>query len=492
MSRHTHVLANSTNANSPDAGRQARNQRIVAALAMMTVAALYLTGLTRMGMYSVDEPRYADIARTMARTGDWITPKLWGQPWFEKPPLLYWMSAVGFKLGLGDDLSPRLPLALLSVSFLVFFYRRLSVVFDRPAAGYATAMLATSAGWLAYSHVAVTDVPLTACFTAALLLALPGSDGAGERGPARVAAALALGLAMLAKSLPPLILFVPILVWDRRNWRRWFLSWPLVVFLAVATPWHWISVVRNGQEFLYELFIRQQFGRFFSAERQHQQPWWFYAKYAPVLLFPWFPLLPLLFRKGWTGTEETRDSIRKMASVVVFGFIFFSGGVNKLPGYVLPLLPATCALLGAALASMEPARRSRLFIAPVALLGILPFAAAVVTRKAGEPIPWLAVLASVAVCGAIGLFLSSTSRPFILTTLLAAVAFCGLEASLFPVLDGLYSARTLWQAGNTSCVSPVVPRGTLLGLYYYAGKVLPDCGIVDKNAVLLAASGQKK
>ena len=86
---------------------------------------LYLTSLTAMGMYSTDEPRYADIGRAMARTGDWITPHLWGQPWFEKPPLLYWMTAAGFRAGLGTDLAPRLPMALLSVAFLAFFWWRL-------------------------------------------------------------------------------------------------------------------------------------------------------------------------------------------------------------------------------------------------------------------------------------------------------------------------------------------------------------------------------
>ncbi len=141
-------------------------------LAIATVIVLYLTSLTTMGMYSTDEPRYAAIGRAMAQSGDWITPKLWGQPWFEKPALLYWMTATGFKLGLGPDLAPRLPVALLSVAFLAFFWLQLRRIFDESVAACATAILATSAGWLAYSHVAVTDLPLSALFSAAILFSL--------------------------------------------------------------------------------------------------------------------------------------------------------------------------------------------------------------------------------------------------------------------------------------------------------------------------------
>ncbi len=126
-----------------------------------------------MGMYGPDEPRYADIGRAMAQSGDWVTPRLWGQPWFEKPALLYWMTATAFRLGLGPDLAPRLPVAVLSLLFLGFFWWRLSVEWDRRAASYATAMLATSAGWLMYSHVAVTDLPLAVFFSAAVLLSMP-------------------------------------------------------------------------------------------------------------------------------------------------------------------------------------------------------------------------------------------------------------------------------------------------------------------------------
>ena len=78
---------------------------------ILLLSALYLGNLTGMGLILPDEPRYADIGRAMARTGDWVTPRLWGVPWFEKPALLYWMTGLGFRMGLGPETAPRLPVA---------------------------------------------------------------------------------------------------------------------------------------------------------------------------------------------------------------------------------------------------------------------------------------------------------------------------------------------------------------------------------------------
>ncbi len=84
---------------------------------------LYLLHLGGVGFLGPDEPRYASIGREMARTGDWITPRLNAQPWFEKPPLTYWLTALGHLARLPDEWAARFPEALISVAFLIFFYR---------------------------------------------------------------------------------------------------------------------------------------------------------------------------------------------------------------------------------------------------------------------------------------------------------------------------------------------------------------------------------
>src|SRR5581483_8200537 len=101
---------------------------------------LYIFGLTRAGLLGPDEPRYAAIGQAMAQTGDWITPRLWGLAWFEKPALLYWMTAIGFKAGLGPELAPRLPVALASIAFLIYFFFILRREFGLPTAYYGNAI----------------------------------------------------------------------------------------------------------------------------------------------------------------------------------------------------------------------------------------------------------------------------------------------------------------------------------------------------------------
>jgi len=116
-------------------------------LALPLAYFLYFYGLGSVGLLGPDEPRYASIAREMARSGDWVTPRLWGQPWFEKPALLYWIVGAAFKLGLGEDVAPRLPVALLSVAFLAFYWWILRREFGCLQAWLSVLILGTCGAW---------------------------------------------------------------------------------------------------------------------------------------------------------------------------------------------------------------------------------------------------------------------------------------------------------------------------------------------------------
>ena len=432
-----------------------------------------------MGMVGPDEPRYADVGRAMAQSGDWITPRLWGAPWFEKPALLYWMTATGFRLGLGPDLAPRLPVALLCVLFLAFFWWRLKLEWDERTAFFATAMLASSAGWLAYSHVAVTDLPLAAFFSAAVLLSLPWLS----RGDRRTlpAAAACLGFAALAKGLVPLVLFLPVLAFGRKRLRDWFRPGPLLAFLICALPWYILCTIRNGPEFLRVFFVEQQLARFGSAALQHVQPWWFYVPMLLVLLYPWFPLVffPSLVFPG----DVRRDPrVRALAGVVIFGFVFFSAAVNKLPGYLIPLLPATFALLGIGLA--RTARPAAAVTLSVALTGLLPAISAAAPHMlashglfAANPNPasilWI-------VPAAFAGLLAARFAPR-LAPILVGAAFLWFQFATFPQFDAMASARGVLRRNNPQC-APGASRDLIYGLRYYSGRQIPSCPVVDQIA----------
>ena len=301
---------------------------------------LYFFGLTRTGLLGPDEPRYAAIGRAMAQTGDWITPRLWGHAWFEKPALLYWMTAAAFKAGLGPELAPRLPVALASLAFLLYFFFALREEFGQRPALFAALILATSIGWLAYSHVATPDLPMSAAFSAAMLMLLPAPPASTRR---TITAGVLLGLAILAKGLVPLVLFIPALWFLRRQIRTLLVIF--AVAFVVAAPWYILVAFRNGAAFFDEFFGHQQFARFLGGETLHIQPVWFYLPILVAGLFPWTPLALLLFSKKLY--QDRRAMF--LAAWFVFGFAFFSVSRGKLPGYLLPLLPPLAALLGIAI-----------------------------------------------------------------------------------------------------------------------------------------------
>ena len=412
----------------------------------------------------------------MAESGDWITPRLWGEPWFEKPALLYWMTAAGFKAGLDLDLAPRLPVAIASVAFLVYFFVALRREFGDRAAFYATTILATSAGWLAFSRVAVTDLPMSAAFAGAMLAVMSG------RG--RILAGVLLGAAMLAKGLVPLALFLPALWFWRKRVPDLLVL--LAVALLVAAPWYVLVTLRNGAPFLEDFFWKQHFARYLTGALQHERPFWFYVPVLVAGFFPWTPLLWFLFEKRIYNDARAKFLLAWLA----WGFLFFSLSRNKLPGYLLPLLPAAAALIGIAIA--EAKLRSIKMACPLgacaALLTLTPMIGEVLPPALASGLSHLGVFAvSVSsrwvipvllialVCG----FLEwKGRREWVIAAiaLLTTVAVTRLISDVYPALDREASARVRWRSSPDSitCVSNE-NRSLRYGLNYYTGRNLPDC-----------------
>ncbi|HWR50175.1 MAG TPA: glycosyltransferase family 39 protein [Bryobacteraceae bacterium] len=443
------------------------------AVAAVAVFLLLLWNLDGAGLLGPDEPRYASIGRDMARSGDWITPRLWGEPWFEKPPLLYWMTAAGFTLGLGPEAAPRLPVALLSAGFLAVFFIVLRREFGARAAAYATAALGTSAAWIAYSRVAVTDLPLAATFSAFLLLCVPWI-ARGEKRQLPVAGAM-LGLAVLAKGLVPLVLALPLIWFARKRWRDAVI--PALVGIAVAAPWYVLVTLRHGRAFINEFFLEHHFGRFATEALRHEQPFWFYLPVLLAGLFPWIAAAPLAVR--------TRGDVRRrvLLAVVFFGFVFFSASRNKLPGYLLPLVPAAAALIGISLAEL---RRPRWVLAAcAATLGILPLIATIlpaalergITHAPLAGAAWAAAIPALALAAAIAL---TGKRDAAVAGIVAgmAVGVVWTASQVFPALDRTVSARAFWNEAASkralTCVGQT-HRSWRYNLNYYSGTPLPAC-----------------
>jgi 4-amino-4-deoxy-L-arabinose transferase-like glycosyltransferase len=432
-----------------------------------------------MGILGPDEARYAAVGRAMAASGDWVTPRLWGSPWFEKPALLYWMTALGFRAGLNEDLAPRLPVALLSVGFVLFFAWMVRREFGERAAFYSAAMLGTSALWLGYSHVAVFDLPLSATFGAGMLLVM--SDR--RTLPQMAAAGALLGAAMLCKGFVPCVLFLPALWRLRRDWQQVALI--VLTAAVVAAPWYALVIARNGQPFIDDFFWKQQFSRLTSPELQHVRPFWFYLPVMLAGFFPWTPLVLVCLRERALLRDQR---VQFLLAWLLWGLVFFSVSLNKLPGYVLPLFPALAALTGIGLHRLKPVPRTADDPSHPALLALcgawiwlFPIAGGMLPQiflhgLAGvnfsiSPLWILPALAS-------GTLVWWLEERWAVAAIAGLATLCVVEIVLqiYPIMDRTVSARQYWkqQPSPVAC-SAETNRSWRYSLNYYATRDLPTC-----------------
>ncbi len=456
----------------------------------ISLAVLYLVQLDGTGAVDPDEPRYIAIGRAMAASGDWIMPRLWGTPWFEKPPLVYWLTAAGTSAGLPPDLSGRLPVALLSLLFLAAYFGLLYREFGFRSASAASLLLGTSAGWMAYSSLALTDLPMAAFFSLAVLLLLPLVGERNAPGPDRLharwriaAAGSAIGVAALAKGLVPVVLILPALWFCRRHLRLVWIG--VAAFLAIAAPWCVALYLRAGWPFIEELFLKQHLARIYSAVFVHVRPPYYYVPVLLGAMFPWTPLLLLLAPR--LRRDLQRDERRRfLAAVVLFGFIFFSISVNKLPGYVLPLLPPLFAWVGIWFEDRRPSEVPRLLaVACTVLIATIPFLTlalpAVLSGRPWWPVPLVVkptLLAFVLVpVGFALLARRAWLGPMALFACITAAFYLKEEAA--PVLDREVSVRQLCRELEPR-IGDVCDGGLHRRAQYqfalYLGHPLPLCG----------------
>ncbi len=447
----------------------------------VAIAGLYLYHLDGVGVLGPDEPRYAAIGLSMAHTRDFVTPKLWGAPWYEKPPLLYWITAAASSAGLNPDLSARLPVALLSLLFLTLFYALMRAEFGPTPAALSTFTLATSASWLAYSNLCLTDLPLAASFTLTLLLALPllrSTPQTSHAGQRFLLIGAFIGLGALAKGLVPFVLCLPFFWFLRHFWRHWWLA--AVSCLVVAAPWYAAVYQQNGDPFIQEFFIKHHLERLYSASLQHVQPPYYYLPVLLAALFPWTPLFWLLRRVAWD------DRRRFLLAVFLSGFLFFTLSRNKLPGYLLPLIPALFILLGAQFEGKRLVDLSRGYLFGCALLmALTPLLASILPESLSlgkisftamgtlSRIEIFYILLPLAV---ILLARKQWTLPLLVICLVAEGIY--LKSVTYPALDQQVSARSMWRKIQTlpgRICDGGTNRNWLYGLTFYQGAPYPSC-----------------
>lgn len=311
---------------------------------------LFFYGLGAFGLVGADEPRYAQVAREMLERHDWVTPTLGHQPWLEKPVLLYWEEMVAFRIFGVSDWAARVPSAvsaLLLIAAIYLFLRRF-----RPGSQMDGALMTAScAAVIGFARAVATDMPLAANFCIALLAWHAWWESRERRW--LLAAYGFLGLATLAKGPVAGAFFVMILLAfaaARRSWRLVVetLWWPgVAVYLMVTLPWFVAVQVRNP-EFFRVFILEHNLARFGTNLYRHPQPFWYFLVVALIALLPWTAVAVAAIwetARGWrTEGRKVFEGEDGFDVFVLLWFaipiLFFSFSKSKLPGYILPGLPA--------------------------------------------------------------------------------------------------------------------------------------------------------
>jgi 4-amino-4-deoxy-L-arabinose transferase-like glycosyltransferase len=426
-----------------------------AAVVLLALAlAVWFGNLDARRLIKSDEGRYAEIAREMAVSGDWITPRLNDFKYFDKPPLQYWATAAFYKTFGIDEWTARLWNALTGLATVLFTGYFAARVFGGTIGVTAGIVVGSSALLVGLAHFVTLDMGLTCFMTLALgsfLIAQRDAATAAETRFWMLAAAAGVALGVLSKGLPALVLPGAVLVlyslWQRDAalWSRLHLGKCLLLFLAIAAPW-FIAVSLANPGFPRFFFWYEHFERFLTRAHNRYAPWWYFTPVLAAGMSPWTLLAPralvLGVRRDATSAFQPARLLWLWAVVI---FVFFSLSSSKLASYVLPVVPALAVLL--ALALRDVSRRAlRWTFAPVALVALAiaaatPWAAArlgsrqIPAELFAAYMPWIAAsMLLLAAALLAGLVLDSRGRRG------AAVIVAGL--------GGLLSAQGLLTGHN--------------------------------------------
>jgi 4-amino-4-deoxy-L-arabinose transferase-like glycosyltransferase len=468
-------------------------------LAVALIWACFFSGIGNLGLLGPDEPRYAWVAREMAESGDWVTPRLYGQPWFEKPPMYYWAAAIRFRTLGVSEFTARLPSGQTAVLAALVLTLAAWRFYGAATARMVLLMFPACVGVFGFARAATTDMMFSAFLGVAMVgAAVLAGFPRGSR-PKRywlLLFGLALAFATLAKGPAAVVLAggsVAIWALVTRRWKDALrLAYPsaVITFFLVAAPWYVLCGMRNS-DFVQTFLISHNIERYLTPVFQHVQPFWFYGPILLLGLVPWTPLLAGVVLDGWQRRREgaLRDSAGFFFGCwALFPLLFFSFSQSKLPGYILPVFPALVLLMARSVTrAMEEKRAAASWLVAgvgatlVALGCSAGFWSRRLPAEAGlggsEPLtPWIVV----AVTTGIFVALLAVARRHRFALAFSSVVLAGFVVAtsygILPRIDPHLSPRAAAQAAGADgppLYAYRLHRAWHYGLNFYLHRELP-------------------
>jgi 4-amino-4-deoxy-L-arabinose transferase-like glycosyltransferase len=322
-------------------------------LLVLIYALLWFGTLHYRHLIPSDEGRYAEIAREMLVTGDWVTPRYNGYKYFEKPPLQIWATATAFNLFGVGDWQARLWTALTGFLTILFVGFTGARIYSARAGWLAALVLASSPMWVIGGHVNSLDMGLSAFLVAALcslLLAQNSHNQAGTRKWMWICWAF-MALATLSKgpigvAIPGMVFIIySITAWDWKIWKRLHIISGTLLYLAITAPW-FVLIAQRNPEFLEFFFIHEHLQRFTQTAHSRTGPIYYFLPLLLLGFLPWVAQIPNAITQAWR--ERNREFSSGWLLVCWFAVIlgFFSVSQSKLPGYIIPIFPALALIVG--------------------------------------------------------------------------------------------------------------------------------------------------
>jgi 4-amino-4-deoxy-L-arabinose transferase-like glycosyltransferase len=463
--------------------------------------ALFLFGNDLFSLTDPDEVFYSLTAHEMLAHHEWMTPFIFGQPQFEKPPLTYWLIEIAFKTWGESPFTARLfPAVFACLGVIGIYFLGLIGFKDERKAFLSAVVLATSAFFAAMGKMVFTDTMFTVFILYAFVIFLWGFTDRRYQGAGLIGFYVFCALGTLTKGplgfLIPQMAVILFLLYQRQiNFlRTWWVPTGILIYLGLALPWYVYTYHHYGHAFIHEFFYNDHWRRLLTAEHSANDRWFFYPVTMIAGLFPW----SLFLLAAWVDLfKRLKSSVTLIdylsLSWIVTVLVVFQIAHSKLTSYILPLFPALALMtgnfLGNALLHIQDRKKMQnLLYASFIILGVFGIVVMAAHKAYAHYIssllPMYFLSGSLIALSGIGITLASKER-FQLALYVLALSLCPLFATACMIRTDVEGYTSSHEASeyipqrSLGAMTVLTSKNNARGIRYYTGQ---DVAVVDSSA----------